>query len=148
MGLLVNGFCQTRGFSLVKLREKSINEKRIYDLVESSQDIVYYFDVVEYQFKYLSPSLDSYFGAGHLEQCMEDSLLAFRNLHPDDVHIMNDKMSGNIDYSKPILQRWRGVDGNYQLFEEYASPIYKDGELVAVQGIIRLQGESSPTTGT
>lgn len=128
---------QARELTLLSLNEKTSNEKRMYHLVENSKDIIYYFDTLEFRFKYLSPSLDVFFGEGHLKDCMKDPLLAFRNLHPDDVHVVNDKITGNLDYSKPILQRWKEPNGSFLWFEEYATPIYKDDEIVAVQGIIR-----------
>ena len=40
-------------------------------------------------------------------------------------------------------------DGTYTWFEEYTTPIYEQGELVAVQGVIRnMDAAKTKTTGT
>ncbi|WP_176167234.1 sensor domain-containing diguanylate cyclase [Mesobacillus jeotgali] len=112
--------------------------QRIAMLVESSKDVIYFYQVKpEFKFKYISPSLDTYLGFGVVEAAMGNPYDCFERSHPDDVSQLHDKVTGNLDYSKPILQRWLGPEGEYLWFEEYASPVYEDGQLVAVQGIIR-----------
>lgn len=135
LGIKALEFCKRKTFTL--LREKTIDEKRIYGLVETSKDIIYYFSVTDYQFKYLSPSIDRIFGKGHREDCFADAQLAFENVHPGDLSVIHKKLSGDMDYKKPILQRWKDQKGNYLWFEEYATPIYENGEVIAIQGIIR-----------
>ena len=63
--------------------------------------------------------------------------ICFRDVHPGDYEILRKKVMGEIDYSKSIIQRWKDKEGKYRWFEEYATPIYKNGVLVAIQGVMR-----------
>lgn len=144
---LISGFAVGVGLTILIYRsrlkrfhdhEPNEQEQRIVRLVEDSKDIIYYYQVKpEFKFKYISPSLDLYLGPGVVKAAMENPFDCFERSHPDDVDHLHNKVTGNLDYSKPILQRWLGPDGRYLWFEEHASPVYEDGQLVAVQGIIR-----------
>ncbi|CAM3885312.1 PAS domain-containing protein [Mesobacillus thioparans] len=94
----------------------------------------YYQVEPEFKFKYISPSLDTYLGLGVVEAAMDNPYDCFERSHPDDVEQLHDKVTGKLDYSQPILQHWSGPGGEYLWFEEYASPVYHDGQLIAVQG--------------
>ncbi|WP_341322239.1 sensor domain-containing diguanylate cyclase [Solibacillus sp. FSL H8-0523] len=107
-------------------------------LVEQSKDIIYYYEVKPvYKHKYTSPSVDLFLGAGTLDALYRDSNMPFEMIHPDDRGIMEQKISGKINYNEGIIQRLKGTDGVYRWFEEYTTPIYEKGEIVAVQGIMR-----------
>ncbi|MFD1739630.1 diguanylate cyclase domain-containing protein [Bacillus salitolerans] len=122
----------------MRVKERKENEKRIYNLVESSRDIIYYYQVKpERKFKYISPSIDKVLGEGIVGESLMNPNIPFDLVHPDDYEIVSNKIYGHADYSKPIIQRWRNKEGEYIYFEEYATPIYKNGEFVAIQGIIR-----------
>jgi diguanylate cyclase (GGDEF)-like protein/PAS domain S-box-containing protein len=125
-------------FIKAKAKGKWENEKRIYNLVESSRDIIYYYDVKpERRFRYLSPSIEKVLGPGIVSESYKNPDIAFDLIHPDDYEILSNKISGTLDFNKPIIQRWKDHQGNYIYFEEYATPIYKNGEYIAIQGIIR-----------
>jgi diguanylate cyclase (GGDEF)-like protein/PAS domain S-box-containing protein len=114
------------------------SEKRIFKLVESAKDIIYYYQIKpEPKYIYLSPSIEKVLGSGLVERSYQNPYTHFELIHPDDYEILAKKINGNIDYDQPIVQRWRDEQGNYIWFEEYTTPIFKNGELVAVQGIIR-----------
>lgn len=114
------------------------NQKRILNLIERSKDIIYCYQLIpEQKFIYLSPSIEKFLGEGLVKLCYQNPNNPFELIHPDDVTLLYDKMYGTIDYDKPIIQRWKNMDGKYLWFEEYATPIYSKGRLVAVQGIIR-----------
>lgn len=50
-------------YEKAKWKARFENEKRIFQLVENSKDIVYYYQVKpELQFKYLSPSIEKFLG--------------------------------------------------------------------------------------
>lgn len=103
-----------------------------------SKDVIYIFEVKPvFRFRYISPSLDLYLGDGVVAKNYEDPYDCFRRVHPDDYQLLVNKVSGHVDYEEAILQRWRTNDGHYVWFEEYTTPIYKNGEIVAVQGVIR-----------
>lgn len=102
------------------------------------KDIIYIFEVKPvYRFRYISPSLDFYLGDGVVSKSYEDPYVCFHRIHPDDHRLLVDKVSGKVNYEEAIPQRWRTNDGRYLRFEEYTTPIYEKGEIVAVQGIIR-----------
>lgn len=102
------------------------------------KDVIYIFEVKPvFRFRYISPSLDLYLGDGVVATNYEDPYDCFRRVHPDDYQILLDKVAGNVDYDEAILQRWKTNDGRYVWFEEYTTPIYENGEIVAVQGVIR-----------
>lgn len=107
-------------------------------LVEQSKDIIYYYELKPvYKHKYTSPSVDLFLGEGTLEALYRDSNTPFEMIHPDDRAIMDQKISGKINYDEGIIQRLKGTNGVYRWFEEYTTPIYENGEIVAVQGIMR-----------
>ena len=105
---------------------------------DHTKDIMYIFEVKPvYRFRYISPSLDEHIGAGTVEANYVDPSDCFDRIHPDDFEILMSKISGNCNYDEPFLQRWRTNAGTYIWFEEYTTPIYENGEIVAVQGVIR-----------
>ncbi|KGP90272.1 histidine kinase [Pontibacillus chungwhensis BH030062] len=140
-GLAVGLFLFSMYTSYVKHRwkEKNEKEKQIYQLVENSRDIIYIVQLQpEQKHIYISPALDSYLGKGIVEESLEDPYLPLKLIHPDDLDTLEKKITDQLDYSKPFIQRWRNRLGEYRWFEEYASPIYnEDGDLVELHGILR-----------
>lgn len=118
----------------LKFQKENISLK----LVERSKDIIYYYEVKPvYKHRYTSPSVDFFLGEGTLDALYRDSNTPFEMIHPEDKEIMENKISGQINYNEGIIQRLKGTDGIYRWFEEYTTPIYENGEVVAVQGILR-----------
>ncbi|MEK4628154.1 sensor domain-containing diguanylate cyclase [Solibacillus sp. FSL R7-0682] len=115
-----------------------VTESAILKLAESSKDIIYYYQVhPDYGHKYMSPSVECFLGEGMQQRLFTEPYLIFERIHPKDYDILLSKLNGTIDYSKAIKQRIRDNDGNYKWFEEHATPVYENGELIAVQGILR-----------
>lgn len=107
-------------------------------LIENPNDFIYYAEVQpEVKFLYLSPSAENFFGEGANAGAYMSAEVAFTDIHPDDYHILMKKINDEVDYSKPIVQRWKDKDGTYRWFEEYATPVYKKGKLIALQGVLR-----------
>lgn len=119
-----------------------IKYKQTFDmmnkLLDNSKDIIYHYQILpEPKFTYISKSLESVLGHS-IEQDYNDPSYVFKITHPDDLCILEKKATGNIDYSKPIVNRWRHSDGHYIWMEDYAIPSYdSNGNLTAVQGICR-----------
>ena len=114
------------------------NRMDLMDLADSSKDVIYHFQFKpEPKYLYISPSIEELLGPGLLEACYQNPLVGYDYIHPEDMALLLKKLEGKIDYSKPILQRWRDHTGKYKWTEEYATPIYEDGELVALMGFIR-----------
>lgn len=121
-----------------KVKPVSPVQSTISTFGNHSKDIMYIFEVKPvYRFRYISPSLDDHIGAGTVKASYADPSECFDRIHPEDVEILMSKLSGNCNYEEPFTQRWRTNDGTYTWFEEYTTPIYEQGELVAVQGVIR-----------
>lgn len=111
---------------------------RFVSLVENTKDSLYYLQVYPYKkFLYISPSTDNVLGEGSRADAYKNPDICFRDVHPDDYEILRNKVIGEIDYSKSIIQRWKDKSGKYRWFEEYAIPIYENEVLVAIQGVMR-----------
>ena len=129
---------------LYKKRRKNEESELIEDytrfagLVENNKDSLYYFQVYPYEkFLYLSPSADNILGEGSVAAVYKNPEICFRDVHPDDYEVLRKKVKGEIDFNKSIIQRWKDKSGRYRWFEEYAIPIYENGLLVAIQGVMR-----------
>ncbi|MCP1157103.1 sensor domain-containing diguanylate cyclase [Bacillus infantis] len=114
------------------------NHESYMHVIENTKDFLYYCQVYpELQFKYLGPSAECFFGEGSNADAYSDAGVAFRDIHPEDMDILQKKVHGQVDFNQAIVQRWKDKDGNYRWFEEYATPIYENGVLVALQGVVR-----------
>ncbi|MGR3763355.1 sensor domain-containing diguanylate cyclase [Rossellomorea sp. NS-SX7] len=119
-------------------KQKIASLEKIFQLVERSQDIIYHFEIKpDFEYKYLSPAIEKVLGTNLIEESKKNPLIAFDRIHPDDYNILLRKISGKLDYTKPVRQRWKNDEGTYICFEEFVTPVYENGELTAVQGIIR-----------
>lgn len=122
----------------MKRTTKTENENRILQLVESSKDIIYYCELKpEIKHTYISPSFETFLGEGLLDQAYSNPNLAFELVHPDDYDILVKKVNGQLDFTQTFVQRWKDSQGNYRWFEEFATPIYENDELIAIHGVIR-----------
>jgi diguanylate cyclase (GGDEF)-like protein len=121
-----------------KLQGKINDLTTILNLVENSKDIIYYCELKPtIKYRYLSPAIETVLSPNLVKESMENPFTAFDRIHPDDYPLLVKKVTGELDYNKPIIQRWRNDDGNYIWFEEYTTPVYQNGQIVAIQGIIR-----------
>ncbi|MEH7885627.1 sensor domain-containing diguanylate cyclase [Bacillus sp. JJ1609] len=123
-----------------KKREKSLKEKHdnFIHVVENTKDFIYYYQFSPKRgYQYLSPSAEHFFGEGSIERAFKDPDVPFNDVHPDDYEILIKKINGELDFNKGIVQRWLDKNGEYRWFEEYATPIYQNGKLVALQGVLR-----------
>lgn len=113
--------------------------ERLIKIVENTKDIIYYYQIKpERQFKYLSPSGERLYGKGAIELAYENPNACYAAIHPDDYNVLHKKIIGEVDYNKCIIQRWKNKDdGKFRWTEEYTTPIYENGELIAIQGVIR-----------
>jgi diguanylate cyclase (GGDEF)-like protein/PAS domain S-box-containing protein len=121
----------------VKRNRRYKDLQSIFQLVESSKDVIYYYDVLKKQFKYISPALDNFLGKGAIEEAYENPYAPFERAHTDDLELLSKKIKGEIDFSQILIERWKDNSGNYRWFEEYSTPFYENGKLVFIQGIMR-----------
>ncbi|MEK5078873.1 sensor domain-containing diguanylate cyclase [Solibacillus sp. FSL W7-1436] len=120
------------------LQQKIDLYKPMIETTEGIRDILYYCEVYpKLKYLYLSPSLESNLGPNILQKHLENPDLIFDIVHPDDIDILRKKQSGTLNFDKPIKLRFKNHLGEYIWFEEYATPVYKDGKIIAVQGVYR-----------
>lgn len=119
-------------------KPNQFTENNIIEIVERSKDIIYYYQIKPImKHRFISKSVEAHLGKGVQKILLEDSEYVFQITHPDDKDTMSKKLSDELDYTKPIRQRFRSTDGEYIWFEEYITPVYRNGQLVAIQGILR-----------
>lgn len=109
----------------------------ILETVENVKEIIYYCDIPDLQYRYLSPVVETILGPNTLQEHLDNPNKIFEIVHPDDYELLMKKKLGTIDFSQPIILRLRNHLGEYIWFEEYAIPVYEDDKLVAIQGIYR-----------
>ncbi|MBM7579428.1 sensor domain-containing diguanylate cyclase [Jeotgalibacillus terrae] len=114
------------------------HHRQFIHLIETPNDFMYYAEVYpDVKFKYLSPSAENFFGKGSNEDAYVNPEVVFRDVHPDDKDLLLKKIAGEVDFNQPLIQRWKDKSGEYRWFEEYATPVYEHGRLVAIQGMLR-----------
>lgn len=107
-------------------------------VIENAKDLIYYCEVTpELRYNYLSPVIDKILGKNALVEHLKNPDIIFDIVHPDDYETLMNKISGKLDFSKPIILRLRNDLGEYIWFEEYVTPIYENNKLKAVQGVYR-----------
>lgn len=128
--------------SLIDISKYKIEQeklKTILQIFEKSNDIIYSLDIKpEPKYTYLSPAIEKNLGYT-LEDNDANPLLAYDVVHPDYSDIQIKKITGEADYDKHIVTRYKHkVSGEYIWFEDYLIPIYdKSGELIRIDGICR-----------
>lgn len=106
-------------------------------MLTNVKDIFYFGEVKpRLKYRYLSPTVNQ-LGSNTLKEQMENPEKIFDILHPDDHEKMHQKLKGELDFTVPSRFRLLDHKGKYIWFEEYATPIYKGGDLVAIQGVYR-----------
>lgn len=135
IGLLL--FCVTLYYHNLKLQKKVDLLKPMVETVENIRDILYYCEVVpKLNYLYLSPTVNI-LGPNALEEHLQNPEIIFGIVHPDDRDTLMKKRLGILNFNEPIKVRFKNHLGQFIWFEEYATPVYKDGKLVAIQGIFR-----------
>lgn len=107
--------------------------------IEHTNDFFFYCKLYpNEQYKYLSPGFHTFFGEECVKEHLRNPVKTYLScIHPDDVAIVMKKIDGTANYNKPFLFRIRTQQGTYRWFEEYATPIFDNGRLVALHGIYR-----------
>jgi len=121
-----------------KLQKKLEFFKPMVEATENIRDIIYYCETVpKLNYLYLSPSINNLIGPNALEEHLQDPEIIFEIVHPDDKKILMEKKTGQVNFDQPIEVRFRNHLGQYIWFEEYATPVYKEGQFVGIIGIFR-----------
>lgn len=126
--------------SLIDISKYKIEQeklKTILQIFEKSNDIIYSLDIKpEPKYTYLSPAIEKNLGYT-LKDNDVNPLLAYDVVHPAYADIQIKKITGEVDYDKHIVTRYKHkVSGEYIWFEDYLIPIYDElGELIRIDGI-------------
>lgn len=113
-------------------------DRSFHGLVESWKDKLYYLELVPTpRFLYASPPLENWLGQGHNARELSPVQLCEALLHPEDLERVLGFLKNEPDFNKPLLYRMRNEQGEYHWYEEYITPIYQNGQLHAIQGILR-----------
>lgn len=130
------GFCYSM-INVSEYKEKE-DDKTIKNILKKSRDIIYRLETKpEIKLTYLSPSIEEQLGY-KIEQYYKNPMAVYEKVHPDDYEELKAKLSGNANYSKPIILRYKHNKGNYIWFEEHVTPIYNErDEFIAIEGISR-----------
>ena len=139
MAVGVCGYGVYHFFERRRIQKEQLEEdQRFSGLVGSTKDIIYYFEKKPgFQFRYVMPPLEHFFGEEMAKEAFVDPSKFFYLVHPDDLEMLWKKIRGEVDYNQPIIYRINDRKGGYTWYEEYTTPVYKDGEIVALQGILR-----------
>lgn len=126
------------GWQNKKLNQEVALLKPLVETADNIRDILYYCETVpKLKYIYLSQSVDKFFGPGTMEAHLREPDKIFELVHPDDKETLLKKKQGTLNFDDPIQVRFRNHLGQYIWFEEHATPTFKNGKLIAVQGIFR-----------
>ena len=134
--LLLIVYVALQYFKLARLKRKLDYLKPLFETVENAKDIIYYCETPQLKYRYLSPGVNQ-LGQNSYKEHMQNPNKVIEIVHPEDYEKLESKILGKMDFSKPLIIRLMDDKGNYIWFEEHATPVYKDGKLIAFQGIYR-----------
>jgi len=133
LGLYVEEYRKRR-----TLQEKIDYMRPIVNTMENVQDFIYYCETYpKLNYLYLSPSVDKELDNRSLEDHLKNPEIIFDLVHPEDHEILMRKKEGTLDFTKPIIVRLKNSRGEYEWYEDNATPVYRDGKYVAVAGVWR-----------
>lgn len=139
--IVITIVCLIIGFLVIynyRIRKQLEMLQMIIQAVENSKDVFYYCDMKpKMRYRYLSPVINKILGENEWIAYMQDPYKYYDIVHPDDLDKVTQKATGQWDYNEALLIRLQNDQGRYIWCEEYATPVYKDGEVVAMKGVYR-----------
>lgn len=119
-------------------RRTCSDDIRSVELLEGTRDIVYYLELEPVRrYKYVYAPLDRLMEPEHQISGLDNPQLVFLRIHPEDMNQFYQKLNAEFDFEQSILYRIKDCYGHYRWYEELATPVYEEGKLTAVQGIVR-----------
>lgn len=127
-----------RMLNVTKYKDQEKRVETLNKILHNSKDILYkYLVAPERKFVYISKAVENILGHS-LQYHYENPMYVFETAHPDDVIALEKKVTGQMNYLKPVITRWRHKDGHYIWMEDYPNPIYDDKEnYIGVEGVCR-----------
>jgi two-component system cell cycle sensor histidine kinase/response regulator CckA len=114
------------------------SEERFKRLAENAPDVIYRHRLLpSARTEYVSPAVHALCGYSP-EEFRSDPELLGRLIHPDDRHLAEEAVRGEIPSGKPVVVRWLRRDGT-TLWTEVRNVVVRDdqGAAVALEGIAR-----------
>jgi PAS domain S-box-containing protein len=114
------------------------SENRFKRLAENAPDVIYRHRLLPSpRTEYVSPAVRALAGYAP-EEFYEDPELISKVIHPDDRHLLDEAVRGEIPSGKPVLVRWLRRDGTV-LWTEIRNVLVRDeqGAIAALEGISR-----------
>lgn len=121
------------------------SEERFRMLAENAMDVIYRYSAVPTpHYEYISPSVLKMSGYSP-EEFYKDPYIAFKIIHPDDLHLLGDseeslKTKSKISSVKDptVVLRWIKKDGSVIWAETKTQNVFNEkGEKIAIEGITR-----------
>lgn len=114
------------------------SEERFRRLAENADDAIYRIEFIpEQRFTYVSPAILKLTGYTP-EDHYNDPQLGYKIVHPDDRHLLEEKVRHPEKIREPVTLRWIGKDGKITWTEQKNVPIFNNnGQVIAVEGIAR-----------
>lgn len=119
-----------------RLRE---SEERFRLLAERSPDVVVLTRLLpEPRLEYISPSIENLIGYS-VEELLhaQDRTSIWAIVHPDDLQKSREYIANPLAVVQPFVARWIHRDGSILWTEQRFTPIFDNGVLVAIEGVIR-----------
>jgi len=129
------------------LAEQAIkqSEERFRMMAENAMDVIYRYTIIPHaRYEYISPSIFKMSGYTP-EDFYADPYIAFKIIHPDDIHLIGDaenslKKKNKINSIKDpsVILRWIKKDGSIIWTETKTQNVFNElGEKIAIEGITR-----------
>ncbi len=114
------------------------SEESFRRLAENAQDLICRIRLVpELEFEYISPSVKTFTGFNP-ENFYNNPELCFEIIHPDDRHIFEGLLRGEVSFAYPLIMRWFHKKGSITWTEQRSVGVYdEEGTLKAIEGIAR-----------
>jgi len=123
---------------ITKYKEEKNFIRRTKRILDTTDDIIYSFDIKpELKFNYLNPAVYTNLGYS-IDEHDKNPMIPFDIIHPDDYELEMSILTGEIDYSKGIITRFKHKEGKYIWFENFITPIYdENNDLITIEGVTR-----------
>lgn len=121
-----------------KMENKLVKSEKLFRLLaENAKDLIYRYRLKpEKKFEYVSPS--SILITGYApKKFYTDPALYNKIIYSEDLHFLEEFEEGRTINSNSIVMRLMHKNGHVVWTEQKLTPIFKDNELIAVEGIIR-----------
>ena len=116
----------------------SQSETQYRFMAENARDIVYRLQIIpKLKYEFISAAVVEIIGYTP-EEHYQDPNIIFKVIHPNYLKIMEQIVTGEYDYSKPVSLPWIHRDGHLIWIEQHIHPVIdSNGKITALEGIAR-----------